>query len=368
LTALILGIVAAVAYLAVAVVAIDPAAVQSVSAPLAMVGLKAAESGLVLDLPFPLLTLGLCYLTILMYHVIFEQSQQRALKGALSQYLSPGVMEEVVRDPSAIKLGGEKREMTVLFSDIRGFTSFSETLDPEKLVRILNLYLTRMSDIIFKNEGTIDKYMGDAIMAFWGAPKTQPDHARMACLTGLEMMEELKKLNLELEQEGIPKLNMGIGLNTGPMSVGNMGSSRRFDYTVMGDSVNLGSRLEGLNKEYGTNLIVSESTLAMAGEDMRARFLDLVAVKGKKEPAAVYELISVDGKLDPEREAALAAYEQGVERYKMGDYAGALPHFEEALRLNGHDGASAVYVERCRELAENPPPADWDGVYVMTHK
>ena len=349
LPALLLGIVAAFGYLAVAVTAVD-------------------YWQLILDLPFPILTLGLSYVAILLYRVVFEQAQQRALKGAMSQYLSPAIMEEVARDPSALRLGGEKRDMTVLFSDVRGFTSLSEQMEPERLVHLLNVYLTRMSDVIFRHQGTIDKYMGDAIMAFWGAPKLQPDHARRACLAALDMMAELGQLNKEFEQQGIPRLNIGIGLNTGPMSVGNMGSARRFDYTVMGDAVNLGSRLEGLNKEYGTNVILSETTLAQAGADVRARFLDLVAVKGKQEPAAVYELISVDGTVDGKVETALAAYERGVERYRARDYKGAQRHFEEARRLDEADAVSVMYLERCRGLAENPPPADWDGVFVMTHK
>jgi adenylate cyclase len=291
----------------------------------------------------------------------------------MSQYLSPDVMEEIARDPSAIKLGGEKREMTVLFSDLRGFTSLSETLEPEQLVQILNTYLTRMSDVVFKHQGTIDKYMGDAIMAFWGAPRPQPDHARRACLVAIEMVRELEQLNAEFAAEGIPKLMMGIGLNTGQMAVGNMGSQRRFDYTIMGDAVNLGSRLEGLNKEYGTSIILSEATLQQAGPDVRARFLDLVAVKGKKEPTAVYELLATDGlstngALTNSRADFLAAYERGIDLYRTRDYISALTQFETALRLDGDDGPTAVYLERSRELAANPPAPDWDGVYVMTRK
>jgi adenylate cyclase len=345
--AVILCTLAAAVYLAVAVTAVD-------------------RQGLLLDLPFPLLNQAFCFLAIMMYRVMFEQAQQRALKGALSQYLSPDVMEEVVRDPSAVKLGGEKREMTVLFSDIRGFTSFSETLDPERLVHFLNRYLTRMSDIIFKHEGTVDKYMGDAIMAFWGAPKAQPDHARLACLTAMEMAEELERLNVELSAEGFPVLQIGIGLNSGPMSVGNMGSERRFDYTVMGDAVNLGSRLEGLNKEYSTAIIASEATLEAAGAPFRTRFLDLVAVKGKREPTRIFELLPPSNL--PAREAALAAYGRGLALYQQRSYLEALPHFAEAQRLAPDDGPTAVYLERCRELAESPPAPEWDGVYVMTRK
>ena len=346
--AIVLTVVAA-GYVAAAVVAVDNAA-------------------LLLDLPFPLLTQALCFLAILMFRVIFEQAQQRALKGAMSQYLSPDVMEEVIRDPGGIKLGGDKREMTVMFSDIRGFTSLSETLEPDQLVHLLNRYLTRMSDVIFKHQGTVDKYMGDAIMAFWGAPRSQPDHARMACSTALEMVQELELLNSEFRQEGIPPLHMGVGLNTGPMAVGNMGSARRFDYTVMGDSVNLGSRLEGLNKEYGTSVIASEATLADAGDRLCFRFLDLVAVQGKREPTEVYELLSASGQSDQARDEMLAAYTAGIDCYRQRDFRVALEYFEAALKRAADDRPSQLYRERCIELLANPPPADWDGVFVMMHK
>jgi adenylate cyclase len=374
--AVVAGVLTALAYLFVAVVVIDPETMGQIQSRLPFRDQEdqvVRGSGLLLDISFPMMNLGLCYLGVLMYRVIVEQAQQRALKGAMSQYLSPDVMEEIARDPSAIKLGGEKREMTVLFSDLRGFTSLSETLEPEQLVQILNTYLTRMSDVVFKHQGTIDKYMGDAIMAFWGAPRPQPDHARRACLVAIEMVRELEQLNAEFAAEGIPKLMMGIGLNTGQMAVGNMGSQRRFDYTIMGDAVNLGSRLEGLNKEYGTSIILSEATLQQAGPDVRARFLDLVAVKGKKEPTAVYELLATDGlatngALTNGRADFLAAYERGIDLYRTRDYISALTQFETALRLDGDDGPTAVYLERSRDLAANPPAPDWDGVYVMTRK
>jgi adenylate cyclase len=210
--------------------------------------------------------------------------------------------------------------------------------------------------------------MGDAIMAFWGAPRDQPEHARLACLTALEMVHELEKLNAQFRLEGIPQLNMGIGLNSGPMVVGNMGSERRFDYTVMGDSVNLGARLEGLNKEYGTSVIAADTTLVQAGSDLKARFIDLVAVKGKREPAEVYELYSMTGQ--PERLAPelLEGYSHGVRCYRDRDFVAARDYFEAALNLDPDDRPSQLYRERCLELLEDPPPDDWDGVFVMTHK
>jgi adenylate cyclase len=326
------------------------------------------DEHVVLNLIYPPLALLLTYTGVVFYRVIFEQGQARALRGVLGQYLSPSVVAHVTRDPSSLKLGGDQREMTVMFSDLRGFTTFSESLDPETLVHLLNEYLTIMSDVVFKYEGTIDKYMGDAIMAFWGAPQHQPDHATLACKAALEMVAALEDLNARWVAEGRPPLAMGIGINTGIMKVGNMGSNSRFDYTVLGDSVNLASRLEGLNKEYGTTLIVSRATLDETGGIFHARFLDLVAVKGKKEPAEVFEILDADRLPGIHAGPALRAYDEGIELYRERDWLGAAAKFQEALRLSPDDGPSAVYLKRCEDLLHDPPPVDWDGVYVMTRK
>jgi adenylate cyclase len=326
------------------------------------------DEHIVLNLIYPPLALFLTYTGVVFYRVIFEQGQARALRGVLGQYLSPSVVAHVTRDPDSLKLGGDQREMTVMFSDLRGFTTFSESLDPETLVHLLNEYLTIMSDVVFKYEGTIDKYMGDAIMAFWGAPQQQPDHATLAGKAALEMVAALEDLNARWVAEGRPPLAMGIGINTGIMKVGNMGSNSRFDYTVLGDSVNLASRLEGLNKEYGTTLIVSRATLDETGGIFHARFLDLVAVKGKKEPVEVFEILDADRLPGIHAGPALRAYDEGIELYRERDWLGAAAKFQEALRLSPDDGPSAVYLKRCEDLLHDPPPVDWDGVYVMTRK
>ncbi|MCC6174613.1 MAG: adenylate/guanylate cyclase domain-containing protein [Chloroflexi bacterium] len=326
------------------------------------------NGGLILNLVYPPLALGLTFAVVVVYRVIFEQAQSRALRGVLGQYLSPSVVAEVTRDPERLKLGGDQREMTVLFSDIRGFTTVSERLDPESLVHLLNQYLTAMSDVIFRHEGTIDKYMGDAIMAFWGAPQRQPDHAELACRAALEMVSALEQLNEAWASQGQPPLRMGIGVNTGTMKVGNMGSNSRFDYTVMGDAVNLGSRLEGLNKEYGTTLIVSKATLDETSGQLHVRFLDLVAVKGKQAPVEIFEIVDAATIASIHGGPALQAYEEGIAAYRRRDWLGAAARFQEALRLSPADGPSAVYLRRCEELLADPPPADWDGVFVMTHK
>ena len=363
----VMGSVAAVALLALPMLAAALCSLLS----LAVYVLAASyyfDEHLVLNLVYPPLALFLTYTGVVFYRVIFEQGQARALRGVLGQYLSPSVVAHVTRDPDRLKLGGDQREMTVMFSDLRGFTSFSEQLDPETLVHLLNEYLTVMSDVIFKYDGTIDKYMGDAIMAFWGAPEHQPDHATLSCRAALDMVAALEQLNAKWADEGRPPLAMGIGINTGVMKVGNMGSNSRFDYTVLGDAVNLASRLEGLNKEYGTTLIVSKATLDETGDVFHDRFLDLVAVKGKREPVEVFEILEAEWLPGIHVSPALRAYDEGIELYRERDWLGAAAKFQEALRLSPDDGPASVYLKRCEELMSDPPPVDWDGVYVMTRK
>jgi adenylate cyclase len=268
----------------------------------------AFDRGVLLNIVYPILAIVITYVAMLIYRIVFEESEKRLIQAALGSYTSKQVMEAILANPNLLKLGGEKRQMTVLFSDIRGFTSISERLDPEALVQLLNEYLTAMTDIVFKYEGVLDKYMGDAIMAFWGAPIELKDHATKACQTALEMIQELHQLQIKWDAEGVPRLDIGIGLNTGPMSVGNMGSRSRFDYTVMGDAVNLGSRLEGLNKEYGTHVIISEFTEAAVRGQFATRPLDVVAVKGKTEPVAIFELLATAGGLTPQQERLLEVY------------------------------------------------------------
>ncbi len=322
-----------------------------------------------MSLVYPLLALALPYAGTATSYVVFEQRHARFLRGAMGRYLSPSVMEEIVQRPELLRLGGEKREMTVLFSDIRGFTTFSEQLDPQELVTLLNEYLTAMTEVVYRYDGVLDKYMGDALMAFWNGPVSQPDHARRACLTSLDMLETLHVLHDRWQARGIPPLNMGIGLNSGPMSVGNMGSDTRFDYTVMGDAVNLGSRLEGTNKEYHTNIVISQSTLdQVKDQGFVVRFLDLVAVKGKAQPVAVYELMGRAGQFGRFAPELLATYERGIQLYHAQEFADATIAFREVLEHCPDDGPSTMYLERCQDLQEAPPPQDWDGVYVMTHK
>lgn len=320
-----------------------------------------------LNLIYPVLTMLGVYLGITVYRYMTEEREKKKVRNAFQYYLTASVITEMLKDPTKLKLGGDKRELTVLFSDIRGFTTISEKLSPEELVRLLNEYLTAMTDIVFKYDGLLDKYMGDAIMAVYGAPLAQPDHALNACRTALEMMKTLKQLQEKWSAEGKPFMDIGIGLNTGDMVVGNMGSQMRFDYTVMGDSVNLASRLEGINKEYGTNIVISEFTYAAVREKLYCRELDAVRVKGKKLPVKIYELIGEIGEAEKFR-PFVERFEAGLTLYKQGDWDGAIAAFQDVMIVKPGDAASELFIVRCRYLKETPPAQPWDGVLTMTRK
>lgn len=321
-----------------------------------------------LNLVYPVLTMATIYLGIAVYRYVTEEKEKKKIRGAFQYYLTASVINEMLKDPSKLKLGGDKKDLSVLFSDIRGFTTVSEGLTPEELVRLLNEYLTAMTDIVFQYDGLLDKYMGDAIMAVYGAPLDQPDHALRACLTALDMMEELGRLQKKWAAEGRPVLNIGVGVNSGDMVVGNMGSQMRFDYTVMGDSVNLGSRLEGINKEYGTNIVISEFTHAVVKDALVCRELDAVRVKGKKLPVKIYELLARK-RGGGDVPVFVGFFEEALEKYRRGAWDEAIAGFQTVLQERPGDPPAELYLERCRVLKENPPPAGaWDGVFTMMTK
>ena len=320
-----------------------------------------------LNLVYPVFTMLVVYVGITVYRYITEEREKKKIRGTFQYYLSGSVIEEMLKDPSKLKLGGEKKDLSVLFSDIRGFTTISEKLSPEDLVHLLNEYLTVMTDLVFKNGGLLDKYMGDAVMAVFGAPLDEPDHPMSSCRTALSMMEELRKLQKKWADEGQPVLDIGIGINTGDMVVGNMGSKMRFDYTVMGDNVNLGSRLEGINKEYGTNIVISEYTYERVKDSFFCRELDSVRVKGKMLPVRIYELIGE--KKDSEKwEGCIKIFEEGLVNYKQSLWDDAILSFRKVLEIQPGDYPSEMYIERCENLKQNPPEDGWDGVYTMTKK
>ncbi len=292
-----------------------------------------------------------------------EEEAKKQIKGAFQQYVAPEIIEEILKDPNKLKLGGEKKELTIFFSDIRGFTTISEKLKPEELVQFLNEYLSRMSDIIMNNKGVIDKYIGDAIMAFWGAPIEEKEHARLACESCIEMKEKLKELNRELASKNLPQINIGMGVNTGEAVVGNLGSKEKFDYTVIGDNVNLASRLEGLNKMYGTSIIINESTYEKVKDLFLTREIDLARVKGKVKPVKIYELLDRKKSLKPSERDFLSKFDSGVQLYRKGKFAEAERLFKQAESLNKSDSVSKIYIERCAELKKSKISSNWDGVF-----
>ncbi len=309
------------------------------------------------------------YVGSVVYQYLTERKQKVMIKGMFSQYLNPTVVDELIAHPEKLRLGGERRELTVLFSDIAGFTTFSEKLPPEELVLVLNEYLSAMTEIVFKNDGTLDKYEGDAVMAFWGAPVELDNNALHACNAALEMQERLVTIREKWKKEGKPDVYVRIGLNTGDMVVGNMGGTGRFDYTVIGDSVNLGSRLEGANKQYGTYIMASERTRDLVKDFFIFRELDLLIVKGKTKPITVFELIGrkSDG-VHQQRLDAIEEYRKGLTLYRQKRFEEAIEQFNKALNVNPNDQPSKIYIERSQLYLTAPPPDDWNGVFVLKTK
>lgn len=325
------------------------------------------KSGLWLNHVYPLMNLVIAYIGTSVHRYVKEEREKRMVRQTFSLYVPRSVVEEMLAHPERLKLGGEKKELSVFFSDIRGFTTLSEKLPPEELVPQLNEYLTRMTQVVFDHQGTLDKYIGDAIMAIFGAPLTQEDHAARACATALDMHKILKELHQEWQDQGRPVLQIGIGINTGTMMVGNMGSERRFDYTVLGDNVNLASRLEGLTKKYGVTIVVSESTWEAVDGAFVGRELDVVRVKGKLNPVGIYELMGRKEEADRYREP-LEAYAEGVRRFRGGHWQDALTIFKEVEKWWPGDPPSQLYQKRCSELLENPPREEWSYVTVLDSK
>jgi adenylate cyclase len=330
------------------------------------------------DLVWPLmLPLGACLTTVgalLIFNFATEISQHRWVKTSFSRYLSPAVIDILIQHPDQLSLGGEEKELTVLMADIRNFTTLSENLSPAELIDLLNRYLGTLTDVILENGGTLDKYMGDAIMAFFGAPLDDVRHPRKACLTAIRMFERLEQRKTKWEHQGIPILSLGMGLSTGRVVVGNLGSRRRFDYSVIGDNVNLASRLEGLCKVYGVKIIIPEQTRIHLDDAFVCRELDRVRVKGRQAPVTIYELI---GQRDAENADVtwISRFENGLTCYRNRDFDTAIHHFEHVLRTMPEDRPARLFITRCRTLIQTPDVCDplletgaWDGVYTFKEK
>jgi adenylate cyclase len=335
---------------------------------------------LLFDFTYPLLSSGLVYLTLLFSNYISEQAQRRRIRSAFGQYLAPALVEQLAHSPEKLVLGGEEREMSILFSDVRGFTTISELYkdDPQGLTALMNSFLTPLTNAIIEHKGTIDKYMGDAVMAFWNAPLDDASHELNACEAALEMLRRVDTLNRQREQQAgetgqrfIP-IKVGVGINTGKCVVGNMGSDLRFNYSVLGDPVNLASRLEGQSKSYGVPIIVGSKTASGLRDKFAVLELDCITVKGKTEPESVYTVLG---------DARIAADEQFgqlrgdvnemLARFRRCDFAGASELLVSCRKIGhgfGLEYLFNLYAERIRIFEENPPPSDWNGVFVLETK
>jgi adenylate cyclase len=286
-------------------------------------------------------------------------------------YLSSDVIDEIMDDPESLTLGGEKKELTVFFSDVRSFTTISESLTPEKLAEFMNYYFTPMTSIILRSKGCLDKYIGDAIMAFWGAPLPMDDQADVAAQACIEMLYELDKMRVDLPKMGFPSVDIGIGLNTGQMGVGNFGSPERFTYTVMGDAVNLGARLEGQTKSYGVKILISEFTKEkLTGDKFFTRDCDDIRVKGKMEPVKIFELMRPDYLQNEQAiRDLIGEFEAGRIAYAAQDWAKAKAHFQKCHMIRPDDMPAEVFIKRIEDREQNAPfIEEWDGVYVATSK
>jgi adenylate cyclase len=327
-----------------------------------------ANWSLILPIVTPLLAIGLSYFGNTAYLYATEQKERLRYRKIFQQYVSKNVVEEMLSSGKFPSFGGERKELTVLFSDIRSFTNFSEQYPPEEVVNRLSDYLTEMTEIVIDFDGTLDKFVGDEVMAVFGAPLSYDDHAEQACKAAFKMIEVLTKKQKEYEKRGEEYFNIGVGVNTGDMVVGNLGSQQLFDYTVIGDAVNLGARLEGVNKFYGTHIIISETTRAKVSKNIITRELDNIKVKGKDKPIRIYEIVGIGKVSKNEKKWLIEAYQRGLTNYHEQKWYDCLKEMNQVLRHFPEDGPAKLYIRRCLELIENPPEKDWQPVYKFETK
>ncbi len=322
---------------------------------------------LVMPIANSLLMITLLFALDMSYGFFITSRTKRQITGLFGQYVPGELVEEMAASPDSISMEGKSREMTILFSDVRNFTSISEGLEPKELTLLMNEFLTPLSRIIYKHRGTIDKYMGDCIMAFWGAPLHDEEHARHAMLAGIEMQDALLQLRPQFKQRGWPEIHIGVGINSGRVSVGNMGSEVRVAYTVMGDEVNLASRLEGITKQYGVGVIVGENT-RNAVTDFAYRELDHVRVKGKDKPVAIYQPVGLTSALSKAILDEIKLFHEMRRLYRKQDWDQAELQLMNLQRMSPDTALYNIYTERIGYFRSNPPPADWDGVFVFETK
>lgn len=324
------------------------------------------EYEIIMNIVFIPLTITISYLTFNIASYVIESNTKKKIQYAFGKYISPVIVDQLIDDQSRLKLGGDQKVVTTFFSDIRSFTSISEKLSPKELVKLLNEYFTSMSDIIIEYGGVVDKYIGDAIMAFWGAPIDDEHQANNAVKAAIKMNEELPKISQKFLKDKKIKFDIGMGINTGSVIVGNMGCDKRFDYTVIGDNVNLASRLEGLTKKYRVKIIISKHTKQKISKKFITRELDLVSVKGKSEPVEIFEVIGYKGEVSRKKIECIENYEAGLRLYRNSRFGEAIEKWEKSLEC-GHDKASETMIHRARNMIKHPVE-DFNGVYVAKSK
>ena len=329
-----------------------------------------AVFGLYIPILPPLLSIFFTFLALTFIQFLTTEREKGFIRNAFSHYLSEEVIKDIVGNPNKLKLGGELRHMTAVFTDIKGFSTISESLSPEALVHLLNEYLTGMSDLILDLGGTIDKYEGDAIISFFGAPLDLPEHALKACQATIRMKKAEAELNVRFLEKGLAPSNLltRMGINSGDMVVGNMGTNRKMNYTIMGDSVNLAARLEGVNKQYGTWLCISEDTMKEALAGIEVRRLDRIRVVGKAQPIRIFELVDEKGMLSQQKADTIGLFETALTKFESRLWDEADSAFQKVLSLDPEDGPSKTYIERIVKYKQTPPPANWDGVFNLTMK
>lgn len=328
-----------------------------------------SSSNIVTAVVVPDMTIILTSVGIMVYRGLTEQREKKRIHGLFSRYVTPAVAKELTENPDAVKMGGDMKNCSILFSDIRGFTNMSEKMTAPEVVEMLNDYLTEMTNVVFKHDGTLDKYIGDAVMAYWGAPLAHDDDPKRAVNTGLEMMVELKKLNERWAAEGKNRVvNIGVGVNTGDVVVGNMGSPQRTDFTVIGDHVNMASRLEGLTKEYGAPVLVTEPTYDAIKDSIPCRTVDIVRVKGKLQGIKIFEPFNMAEGDKEILTKILELSDKGIHHYLKKEWKEAIHVYKQVLELKPGDKVSDMFIKRCEAYMEEPPSADWDGVFTYTKK
>lgn len=323
---------------------------------------------MLLNVITPVLAVGFTYVGSLVYQTVIEQKEKNRIRRTFQQYVAPSVVEKMLSTGELPSYGGERIELTVLFSDIRRFTKFSESHEPEVVVSRLQEYLSEMVEVVFKYNGTLDKFVGDELMALFGAPFHFPNHAERACRTALEMVAVLRRMQKRWSENQYEYFNIGIGINTGKMIAGNLGSKQLFDYTVIGDEVNIGARIEGANKLYETTVLISENTYDQVKEIARVRELDLVRLVGRSQAIRIFELRGMEALPQIEQDYLIDVFGEGLTAYRHRQWADALYAFRRVLRYFPTDGPSRLYTVRCLNHLENPVPADWNGVFEMEHK